>query len=92
MLKFSSNDAHDFDLIGGAAPLQELKRDIHGFIASKANINIELATSYGGETFLVKTFQPASSFQSFILDWCYHLVFSILNGSIFLSPQMNNFS
>jgi hypothetical protein len=38
---------------GGAAPLQELKRDIHGFIASKANINIEVATSYGGETFLV---------------------------------------
>jgi hypothetical protein len=38
---------------GGAAPLQDLRRDIHGFIASKANINIEVATSYGGETFLV---------------------------------------
>ena len=41
-------------LTGGAAPLQELRRDLHGFIASKANINIEVATSYGGETFLVR--------------------------------------
>jgi hypothetical protein len=36
-----------------AAPLQDLKRDIHGFIASKANINlIDSVVSYGGETFL----------------------------------------
>jgi hypothetical protein len=39
------------NLSGGAAPLQDLKRDLHGFIASKAHINIEML-SYGGETFL----------------------------------------
>ncbi len=38
-------------LSGGANQLQYLKRDLHGFIASKAHINIE-TVSYGGETFL----------------------------------------
>ena len=36
---------------GNAAALQDFKRDLHGFIASKAHINIE-TVSYGGETFL----------------------------------------
>ncbi len=36
----------------GAEKLQDLKRDLHGFIASKANINIDTTVSYGGETFL----------------------------------------
>lgn len=41
-------------LTGNAAPLQDLKRDLHGFIASKAHINIGglESVSYGGETFL----------------------------------------
>ena len=40
-------------LSGGGEKLQDLKRDLHGFIASKANINlIETTVSYGGETFL----------------------------------------
>ena len=38
-------------MMGGDA-MQELSRDVRGFIASKANINIEMTTSYGGETFL----------------------------------------
>ena len=40
-------------LVGGtaASSVQEIKRDIRGFLASKANINIEML-SYGGETFL----------------------------------------
>lgn len=37
---------------GGSAQLQDLKRDLHGFIAAKANINIDTTISYGGETFL----------------------------------------
>ena len=36
---------------GNAAALQDFKRDMHGFIASKVHINIE-TVSYGGETFL----------------------------------------
>ena len=36
----------------GGEKLQDLKRDLHGFIASKANINIDTTVSYGGETFL----------------------------------------
>jgi len=32
--------------------MQELKREIHEFIASKANINLDNPNSYGGETFL----------------------------------------
>ena len=40
----------------GNLALQELKRDIGGFIASKANINIMDTVSYGGETFLSEEF------------------------------------
>ncbi len=41
----------------GAEKLQDLKRDLHGFIASKANINMDTAVSYGGETFLSEEVQ-----------------------------------
>jgi len=44
---------HSTLLMGGtaASSVQDIKRDIRGFLASKANINIEML-SYGGETFL----------------------------------------
>eukprot|EP00095_Tigriopus_kingsejongensis_P004470 maker-scaffold168_size293125-snap-gene-1.75 protein:Tk04470 transcript:maker-scaffold168_size293125-snap-gene-1.75-mRNA-1 annotation:"exocyst complex component 5" len=36
----------------GSEKLYDLKRDIQGLIASKANINLDTSVSYGGETFL----------------------------------------
>lgn len=36
----------------GTEKLNDLKRDIQGLIASKANINLDTSVSYGGETFL----------------------------------------
>lgn len=38
----------------GGRKLQDLKRDLHGFIATKANVSVEPGVSDGGETLLLE--------------------------------------
>ena len=37
---------------GGSSTVQDLKRDIHGLIAAKTNLNLAEVADYGGKTFL----------------------------------------
>jgi len=53
LTKFYETEGHQRkNISGGSGTVQELKRDIHGLIAAKTNINLADIIDYGGKTFL----------------------------------------
>jgi len=53
LTKYYESEGHQRkNLSGGAGTVQELKRDIHGLIAARTNINLADVVDYGGKTFL----------------------------------------